>query len=108
MPSEIEVIRAALKTNTEAYRKFVEMARDGKLGAFSDVGPDDPLTVVGSPDHLGVVGAIRVKCGCGIAIWLSPSTQEMLKGRGAAPTPIICAICFFKAMKERREEKVEN
>ena len=87
MPSEIEVIRAALKnSNSEAYRKFVEMARDGKLGAFTDVGPDDPLTVVGSPDHLGVVGAIRVKCGCGIAIWLSPSTQEMIKA-GAQPQP---------------------
>lgn len=112
MPSEIEAIRAALKANPEAHRRLRRMAQEGKLGTLTDVPPNEPLTIVAAPDHYGITGAKQVQCGCGTAVWISPSTQAILKARGAnptlAPTTVICALCFGQTMKERSDSEEER
>jgi hypothetical protein len=110
MPTEREVIRAALKANPEHHAKLRQLALAGKLGTFKDVNPDEPLTIIASPDHFGITGAKMVRCGaCQIAVWLSPSTQALIKARDAAPTPaptrVMCGCCFGEELKERCEEK---
>jgi hypothetical protein len=106
LPSETEVIRAALKGNPETHAKLRKLAQEGKIGTFAEIPPDEPLTLVAAVEHYGIVGAKKVTCTtCAIGVWISPSTQEMLKGRGAAPTAIICVPCFRQTIKERREEE---
>jgi hypothetical protein len=108
MPTEIAVLRAALKSNPEGHARLREMAVAGKIGSFDEINPAEPLTVVAASEHFGVTGAIQAKCECGTVVWLSPSTQAMMKGRGDAPTQIICVLCFSRTMQSDREEKVKN
>jgi hypothetical protein len=105
MPTEIEVIRAALKANPEAHQRLRKMALEGKFGTIEDVPADAPLTVVAATEHGGITGSKQALCACGAAVWLSPSTQATIKARGDVPTPVICGSCFGKAMKEKNEEK---
>jgi hypothetical protein len=105
MPSETEVIRAMLKSNPQAHAALRRMVLEGKIRSHNDADKDEPLTIVAAPTHGGITGALQVECGCGTPVWISPSTQEMIKGRGATPTTICCALCFAQVLKERREEK---
>ena len=103
MPSEIEVIRAALKANPEGHKKLREMLTEGKLVIPQELSADEPLTIVAAGDHCGINGAKRVLCACGTGVWLSPSTQAMIKARGAAPTSVICPLCLIQSVKDQRE-----
>lgn len=107
MPSEIEAIRAMLKSNPEVHNRLRELALAGKIQPFTqaEADSDELLTIVASDQHGGIYGALQVKCGCGLAVWISPSTQAMIKARGVNPTTIMCHLCFGQAMKERREKK---
>ena len=105
MPTELEVFRAALKANPAAHARLRRAALEGQLGAAEDVPLDRPLTVVATSENCGIIGAKQVKCACGVPVWIAPSTQGMIKARGATPTTVICASCFGQVVKERREEK---
>ena len=105
MPSEIEVFRAALKTaDPNTVRKLRLLALAGKIKSMDEADPTEPLVVVASANHCGIVGCLQARCDCGEPVWLSPSTQEMLKERGANPTRIICTACFTLEIENRREE----
>ena len=103
MPSEIEVIRAALKANPEAAEKIREMALAGKIKTLEELDPEEQLIVVATVNHYGITGCIQARCACGTTVWLSPATQAMLKDRGAAPTKIICTACLIAELKSQRE-----
>jgi hypothetical protein len=110
MPTEREAIRAMLKDNPEVHDRLREMALTGKIKAFTneDAASDELLTIVASDQHGGIIGSVQVKCDCGLGVWISPSTQAMIKARGANPSEIICHLCFHRTLMERREEKVKN
>lgn len=103
MPREFDVFRAALKASPEMEQKLYEMAIDGKLAPLTEADKDDLLTVVATDSHCGIEGSKQALCECGIRVWLSPSTQEMLKERGVAPTVIVCTACFVRECETRRE-----
>jgi hypothetical protein len=105
MASELAVLRAALRSNPEHHEKLKELAERGSLGPLTDVPDDVPLTVVAAPEHFGIDGAKQARCGCGIIVWLSPSTQRMIIARGAVPNAIrvLCAWCFIDEMKDNEK-----
>jgi hypothetical protein len=105
MPSEIEVIRAVMKTSTpEAMDRLRRMATEGKIKSYGEGDKDEPMTVIATGNHCGIVGCLQARCECGEPVWLSPSTQEMLKGRGHVPTRIICTACFILELERQREK----
>ncbi len=108
MPTEVEILRAALKADPESHARLRQMAQEGLLGVAEDVPLDRPLAIVATSENLGIIGAKQVKCGCGAAVWIAPSTQAVILARGDAPTTVICAPCFSRVVKERREEKRQN
>lgn len=103
MPSEISVIRAALKASPEAHDKLREMVLSGKLGSAETVPNIESLTIIAAPDHFGIEGSKQARCGCGLIVWINPSTQAMLLCRDAdpqaAPTRVLCAWCFMKELR---------
>jgi hypothetical protein len=102
MASEIAVLRAALKASPEAHDKLRAMALSGKLGTM-DVPNCEPLVIVCAPNHYGIEGAKQAKCECGVIVWMTLSTIEMLIRRDAAPhapNRIICTDCFHKELRE--------
>lgn len=105
MPNEIAVLRAALRTNPEHHDKLRELAEAGHIQPWEDA-EAEVETIVAAPEHFGIDGAQQAQCGCGVFVWLSPSTQAMLIARGAVPRPrIICVWCFHKELRENFEEK---
>lgn len=110
MPSEIEAIRAMFKADPVLHDRLRKLALAGKIKPFTqaEADSDENLTVIASDQHGGIYGALQVKCGCGLPVWISPSTQAMIKARGVNPTTVMCHLCFGQAMKERREKKVKN
>ena len=108
MPNEMAVLRAALKANPEVHDKLRSMAEKGMLSTFEDIDPNEPLIVIAAPEPYGIVGSIQAHCECGAVVWLSPSTQAMLKARGDAPTQLSCILCMYETLKSAREEKRIN
>lgn len=105
MPSEIEVIRAALKESPEMAARLRRMALEGKIKPMAEADKDEVLTVVATGNHYGIIGCVQTRCACGERVWLSPSTQAMLKERGATPTRIVCSLCFLSELESQREER---
>jgi hypothetical protein len=97
MPTERESIRLLLRAKPDFARMLADMIEQGRLGCSDDVDPSEPITICAGPDHGGVIGAVRRSCGgCGLLVWLSPSTLEMLEKRGSAPYEIRCHECAMK------------
>jgi hypothetical protein len=70
---------------------------------------EEPMVIVAAAFHNAIIpGSKAVKCGCGTEVWLSPSTQVMIKERGDTPTQIICTSCFSQALKKRFETQLVN
>lgn len=101
MANEIATLRAALRSNPEHHAKLRELVERGLIGPACDIPDDGPVTVVAAPEHFGIDGAKQAKCGCGRIVWLSPSTQEMMKARDAVPTllRVLCVWCFTSELK---------
>ena len=104
MPSEIEVIRAALRANPEQAERLKRMATEGKFCPMEEIPPDEELTVIGGYDHAGITGSQQARCACAAIVWVSPSTQAMILARGATPTRIICIACCLRELKARQKE----
>lgn len=104
MPTETALIRAAIKESPRLHSLLSDLAERGALGPLKNVSADEELTVVAAPEHYGMIGAEQALCGCGAVVWLSPSTQKILKARGAAPTLISCSVCFVRKVRAEREQ----
>jgi len=100
MPSEIAVLRAALKSSPEHHARLRRLCESGAIGPMVDIPDDEPLTIVAAPDHYGIDGAKQAQCGCGIIVWMTPLTLTMLLKRGTAPHRVLCPLCFIKELKE--------
>lgn len=70
---------------------------------IEDLKSDEELCVVASPDYCAIKGSKQAVCGCGTRVWLSPSTQEVMTQRGAAPTRIICSACWRRTLETNLE-----
>ena len=103
MPTETEVIRAALKDDPEMAAKLYELAMTGKLAPLERADDSELLIVVATDNHCGIQGSLQTQCTCTRLVWLSPSTQAMLKDRGHAPTIVMCSVCFLAELERRRE-----
>ena len=87
-------------------KKGINIPIPGKPGEFLFIKASDekPDAIVAS-EHIGsrVKGARKTRCAdCRRKVWISPSTQEMLKRYPGVP--VICIACFVKrAEKEKKE-----
>jgi hypothetical protein len=96
MPNEIATLRAALRTSPEYHRKLHQLFVSGVVQP-ADLDPTEEITIVAASEHFGMEGAKQARCACGVIVWLSPSTQEMVAARGDVPQPrIACIGCFTK------------
>lgn len=96
MPTEREAIRKILREHPDFHRRLQKAIADGKLKSTDDLETGEGCIFVCGPDHGGVEGSKQVKCECGAAVWMSPSTQLVLKEREAFPTRILCPACVMK------------
>jgi hypothetical protein len=107
--NEVEALRAAMKADPRGAALLQKMAREGKLLAHDDkqgaIDTDDVLIVIAALNHGGITGATQSICECGRKVWISPSTQAMLKERGAKPHRKLCIACFVIALKKEDDEK---
>jgi hypothetical protein len=80
------------------YRKY----QRGELKSFEDLPAEgDDLIVVAGPDSGGITGSLQTKCeGCGLIVWLSPSTQEMMRGRDRTTIQVCCMPCAIKKAQD--------
>jgi hypothetical protein len=96
MPSERERVRAFLDAHPEWAEFLSEKAKAGKLMAAEDIAPSDELIVVVSNNPAEITGSKQVKCGCGAIVWMSPSTQELIRSRKGFPTRVVCVRCAVR------------
>jgi sulfur transfer protein SufE len=106
MPSEREAIRAAFDATPELRDRLRRMLQPQEGLPSSD----EELTIAASPTHGGITGSKQlVCCECKSKVWIAPSTQEMMRQRGAdAPTRIVCTPCLVASLKDSREKKGSN
>lgn len=93
MPTEREAFRKMLRENPELRTALTKAVEEGRLKDINEVDPNGAFVIVCGPDHCGIEGSKQVKCECGAAIWMSPSTQEILKEREQLPTRVLCYTC---------------
>jgi hypothetical protein len=92
---ELEVIRNWKKTHPEWARLIAEMIRDGTLKAYEPQKPEELLTVVCGPYHVGISGSRQERCAaCDAILWSSPSSHELM--RSHANHRILCLSCAMK------------
>jgi hypothetical protein len=103
MPTERESIRKFLDDRSAVAEWLKRGLAEGRIGCTDAIaGTDEVLTVIAGSDSGGVIGSLQSKCcDCGVLVWLSPSTQEMLTKRGDLPTVIKCLQCVVKDAKVR-------
>lgn len=89
-------------------KKGLEIPLDGKK-LFVEASDEKPGVIVASEHKKDrVKGARKTKChDCRHKVWISPSTQVMLKRYPG--TPVICLSCCLKRMEEegKRERQGE-
>jgi hypothetical protein len=100
MPTEREALRKIFRERPELHAALRKAIEDGRLKDASEVDPNEEFTIVCGPDHGGVEGSKQAKCACGALVWMSPSTQELLKSREGLPTLIKCITCVMKETKK--------
>lgn len=87
--------------------KGVNLPIPGKPGEnlfipASDEKPDAIVTSDRKQDQ--VKGAKKTRCAdCRCKVWISPSTQEML--RRYPGTPVICMACFVKRVEQEKKQE---
>lgn len=100
MPTEREAIRKVLQERPELHAALKEAIEEGRLKSTDELPEEgEEFVFVCGPDHGGVEGTKQVKCECGVAVWMSPSTQEAWKSRQAFPTRVVCTDCAMKQLK---------
>lgn len=111
------VIKADFSKMTEGEALWNLGARpaekDGKKGLmisglFIEASDEPPGTIVASDrreDRLK--GAKKTRCrDCRRKVWISPSTQEVLKRYPG--TPVLCIVCMLKQVEQEKEEGKAN
>ncbi|KKL65586.1 hypothetical protein LCGC14_2153480 [marine sediment metagenome] len=87
-------------------RKGLNMPIPGKPGEFLFIQASDekPDAIVASDQKQDrVKGAQKTRCAdCRRRVWISPSTQVMLKRYPGVP--VICIACFVKRAEKEKEE----
>lgn len=99
--TEGEALRSLGVTATErdGQKGILLPGRDGKEPIFIPASDEKADMIIASTGDDWVKGAIQVDCvGCGNKVWLSPSSQEMLKMFPEAP--VYCIECFSKIAQE--------
>lgn len=92
--NERDAIRQLLRERPELCEYLAKAVAEGKLKSTDDLpGTEEEVYFVVGPDHGGIEGSKQVQCACGNLGWLSPSTQEVITRRGAAPMRIMCLRC---------------
>lgn len=100
MPTERETIRKWMRENPERAALLKHLYDKGLLHDMEEaIATSEPLTMICGPESGGIHGSKMAKCECGAVIWLSPSSQELLARRGAAPTRLACMSCGGKAIE---------
>ncbi|MBA7611202.1 hypothetical protein ES703_18421 [subsurface metagenome] len=89
-------------------KKGINIPIPGKPGEslFIPASDEEPGAIIASDRKQDQVkGAKKTRCAdCRRKVWISPSTQEML--RRYPGTPVICMACFVKRVeKEKKQEK---
>jgi hypothetical protein len=99
---ERAAIRKMLNQNPDTAAMLLKLIEDGKIVGMDNpaLDPDKLLTVVCSEDDGGIDGCVQEQCACGMKVWVSPSTQEMIVARGHSPLRIICPLCWVKEIKK--------
>jgi len=91
-------------------KKGLNMPIPGKPGEtlFVEASDEKPGCIVASERKQDrVKGAKKTRCAdCRCKVWISPSTQEMLKRYPG--TPVICIACFVKRAEEEQKNKKEG
>lgn len=97
MPSEREAIRKILRERPDLHAVLAKAIAEGRLKSADEIPEtDEEIIFVCGPDHGGVEGSKQVKCACGAKVWMSPSTQELMKSRKGFPMRIMCNLCVMK------------
>lgn len=109
MATEIATLRAALRANPEGHDRLRELAESGAIQPLNDDDLHEAMTIVAASEHFGIFGAQEAQCACGAVVWLSPSTQAMIKARDAVPQPRrVCVFCFAREIKEANAQTRTN
>ena len=92
-------------------KKGINIPVPGKPGEslFIQASDEKPEVIVASEHKESrVKGAKKTRChDCRCKVWISPSTQQMLKRYPG--TPVICMACFVKRAEEAKNKKeVQN
>ena len=97
MPTEREAIRKILRERPDIHQMLLKALAAGKLKSTDDIPEtDEEYIVLCGLDHGGVEGSKQGKCGCGAIVWMSPSTQELIKSRKGFPTRVVCVRCAVR------------
>lgn len=95
--NEREAIRKLLRERPDIHSALRRAMDEGRLKSADDMPEEGEMFIFCcGPDHGGVEGSKQVKCECGAAVWMSPSTQELMKSRKAFPARIVCVSCAMK------------
>jgi len=104
MPSEQEYAQRFFRDNPDVVEKLKAMKDKGILSDASDVADSDAITIVGGPDPRGIVGSKQVRCSCGAAIWVSPSSQAvMARVRKYTVSCLACAMAMVEAANQAKQ-----
>jgi len=91
-------------------KKGLNMPIPGKPGEslFFQASDEKPGCIVASDRKQDrVKGAKKTRCAdCRCKVWISPSTQEML--RRYPGTPVICVACMLKRLEKEQNIKKEG
>lgn len=91
-------------------KKGLSLPMPGKPGEslFIEASDEKPGAIVASPNKRDrVKGAKKTRCAdCRCKVWISPSTQEML--RRYPGTPVICIACMLKRVEKEQSIKKEG
>jgi len=90
-------------------KKGMSMPIPGKPGEtiFIEASDEKPGAIVASEHKESrLKGAKKTRCAdCRCKVWISPSTQEMLKRYPGVP--VICIACFVKRAEEEKKQEKE-
>jgi hypothetical protein len=79
-----------------ASAEKARIIRDGLKEMIEIAERDGDLTLVGDPHFVAIIGIERVMADCEHAVWIAPSTQQLLKHEGNYKRRLLCTACWGK------------
>lgn len=103
--TEREAIRKMLDARPDVAQMLRSMVASGQMVGYDSLPNIDceQLIVLCGTDHGGIEGSKQLRCGCGVAIWMGPSTQEMI-ARRTKPVTVLCSSCGRKSLGEGKAD----